>query len=321
MEGQYGHTFCLKPTFGLMLCVATVVLALSACQGEVAEPLTDAPVATPVSETATVVHVPTQTIAVDRTAQSQTVPPEPKATLTPTPTAAPPPTPAPTLTPEPTVTPTPSPAPTHEPTQFPRATPPPTVAPAPTTTPTPAPTVAPTPARQATPEPTPAPTAQPPSEKETGVISAAEHMIISYAEFLFSAENALFFQRKDDLLAVMDGLEGNEFAIRAKNGPRFKTISKEEIPEGEVVRLYSSIIDGREVFHNALLLTASPQAAGFKPPLGERLSDFPRYSEIESASKPIWVTDGLSPFHRRWACERPPEGAKRCSSEFGIMVL
>ena len=260
---RYGHTFCLKHTFGLMPCGAIVALALGACQGEVAEPRTDWPVATPASGAATEVHVPTPTMAVDRTAQSPTITPEPKATLTPTATVTPPPTP----TPEPTVTPTPSPTPIPEPTRVPRSTPPPTGAPVPTRTPTSAPTVAPTPARQATPEPTPARTAQPPSEKETGVISAAEHMIISDAEFLFSAENALFFQREDDLLAVVDGLEGNEFAVRAKNGSRFKTISKEEIPEGEVVRLYSSIIDGREVFHNALLLTASPQAAGFKPPL------------------------------------------------------
>ena len=67
------------------------------------------------------------------------------------------------------------------------------------------------------------------------------------------------------------------------------------------------------------------------PPQGVKLELFVSQELIESSkgflcSPDRWERFGsrmrdLAPIHRTRACERPPERAKRCSSESGIMVL
>ena len=93
---------------------------------------------------------------------------------------------------------------------------------------------------------------------------------------------------------MLDAQPDNGLRTSAKAGPRFISISKEEIPSGEVVRLYSFVSDGREVFGNIIVETSRRRVAERdNVSLVERIKDFSWYPEFEGASKPPWALDGL----------------------------
>ena len=94
---------------------------------------------------------------------------------------------------------------------------------------------------------------------------------------------------------MLDAQPDNGLRISAKAGPRFISISKEEIPPGEVVRLYSFVSDGREVFGNIIVETSRRRVAERdNVSLVERIKDFSWYPAFEGASKPPWALDGLT---------------------------
>ena len=101
------------------------------------------------------------------------------------------------------------------------------------------------------PQPVPEPTQKPAVEKPGRIIVQSDRITISEAEFRSFENNTLSLVRGDEVLTA----EYNPYRgmwVRKKVGPRFVTITPEELLPGSTLRVYSFFIDRKEIIGSAL---------------------------------------------------------------------